>query len=344
MRLILCQADQLKYIGRPIYSLWDKELSSTGKQIMTMSSVLSIQNISKSYGPVKALQNVSFEVPKGSVFGILGPNGSGKTTMLGIVMDILKPSTGTFLWNGQPGSSNEMRRQIGTLLETPNFYHYLSGQKNLEIAAAIKEKGKDDIGRVLDKVNLTQRKNSKFSTYSLGMKQRLAIASTLLGDPDILVFDEPTNGLDPAGIAEIRELMKELNRQGKTIIMASHILDEVEKVCTHVAIVQKGVLKTVGTVHDVLNASSSSGAAATVEIDIAADNLTTLADLLQQIPGILNVVTTDKGLSIEAEETVSSAAINKFCFEKGIVLSQLNLRRKSLEKRFLEITGGKSDR
>jgi ABC-type multidrug transport system ATPase subunit len=310
---------------------------------MTMSSVLSIQNISKSYGPVKALQNVSFEVPKGSVFGILGPNGSGKTTMLGIVMDILKPSAGTFLWNGQPGSSNEMRRQIGTLLETPNFYHYLSGQKNLEIAAAIKEKGKDDIARVLDKVNLTQRKNSKFSTYSLGMKQRLAIASTLLGDPDILVFDEPTNGLDPAGIAEIRELMKELNRQGKTIIMASHILDEVEKVCTHVAIVQKGVLKTVGTVHDVLNASSTD-AAVTVEIDIAADNLSALEEILRQIPGILNVLSTDKGLSIEAEETVSAAAINKFCFEKGVVLSQLNLRRKSLEKRFLEITGGKSDR
>lgn len=308
-----------------------------------MSSVLSIQNISKTYGPVQALQNVSFEVPKGSVFGILGPNGSGKTTMLGIVMDILKPSAGNFLWNGQPGSSNEMRKQIGTLLETPNFYHYLSGQTNLEIAAAIKERSKDDIPRVLDKVNLTQRKNSKFSTYSLGMKQRLAIASTLLGDPDILVFDEPTNGLDPAGIAEIRELMKDLNRQGKTIIMASHILDEVEKVCTHVAIVQKGVLKTVGTVQDVLNAVPADKTA-TVEIDIAADNLTALADILRQYPGVINVVPNEKGLSIEAAETISSAAINKFCFEKGIVLSQLNLRRKSLEKRFLEITGGKSDR
>ncbi len=150
-----------------------------------MSSVLSIQHISKNYGAVRALQDVSFDVPKGSVFGILGPNGSGKTTLLGIVMDILKPSAGTFLWNGQPGSSNEMRKQIGTLLETPNFYHYLSGQKNLEIAAAIKEHGRDDIPRVLEKVNLTQRKDSKFSTYSLGMKQRLAIASTVRGDPDI---------------------------------------------------------------------------------------------------------------------------------------------------------------
>ena len=191
-----------------------------------MSDVLTVQNMTKFYGKVRALNDVSFTVPKGSVFGILGPNGSGKTTLLGIVMDILRPTKGTYLWNGKPGS-NEQRRQIGTLLETPNFYHYLSGQKNLQIAAAIKERGKEDIPKVLEKVNLFQRKDSKFSTYSLGMKQRLAIASTLLGDPNILVFDEPTNGLDPAGIAEIRQLMIDLNRQGKTVIMASHILDEV---------------------------------------------------------------------------------------------------------------------
>lgn len=307
-----------------------------------MSSVLSLQHISKNYGPVRALQDVSLDVPKGSIFGILGPNGSGKTTMLGIVMDILKPTAGTFLWNGQQGSSNEMRRQIGTLLETPNFYHYLSGQKNLEIAAAIKEKGKEDIPGVLEKVNLTQRKNSKFSSYSLGMKQRLAIASTLLGNPDILVFDEPTNGLDPAGIAEIRELMIELNRQGKTIIMASHILDEVEKVCTHVAIIQKGVLKTVGTVHDVLNASPTGEA--TLEIELSADNLEALEAAIRQMTGVLHVYTYEKSLMVETNESVSPVAINKYCFEKGIILNQLNLKRKSLEKRFLEITGKQSDR
>lgn len=307
-----------------------------------MSSVLSLQNISKTYGSVKALQNVSLEVPKGSVFGILGPNGSGKTTMLGIVMDILKPSAGNYLWNGQPGS-NEQRKQIGTLLETPNFYHYLSGEKNLRIAAAIKERGKEDIPKVLEKVNLMQRKDSKFSTYSLGMKQRLAIASTLLGDPSILVFDEPTNGLDPAGIAEIRELMKELNRQGKTIIMASHILDEVEKVCTHVAIIQKGVLKTVGTVHDVLNATSTDKVA-TVDIELSADDLAVLEEVLKFMPGIFTVHSNGMGLSLEGDETITTASVNKYCFEKGIVLSHLNLKRKSLETRFLEITGGKSDR
>jgi ABC-type multidrug transport system ATPase subunit len=307
-----------------------------------MHPVLSIKNISKSYGPVRALNDVSFDVPKGSVFGILGPNGSGKTTMLGIVMDILRPSAGTFLWNGQPGS-NEIRKQIGTLLETPNFYHYLSGQKNLRIAASIKERGFEDIPKVLQKVNLFQRKDSKFSTYSLGMKQRLAIASTLLGDPDILVFDEPTNGLDPAGIAEIRELMKELNRQGKTIIMASHILDEVEKVCTHVAIIQKGVLKTVGTVHEVLSGTHDDKVA-TVEIDVSAENHELLGSVLKGMPGVIHVFGSENALVVECEMHITPTAINKYCFEKGIVLSQLMLKRKSLEKRFLEITGGKSDR
>jgi len=308
-----------------------------------MSVVLSLKNIKKNYGPLKALDDISFDVPKGSVFGILGPNGSGKTTMLGIVMDILKATSGSFYWNGEQGSTNEMRKQIGTLLETPNFYHYLSAEKNLKIAAAIKGRSYDEIPVVLEKVNLLQRKDSKFSTYSLGMKQRLAIASTLLGSPDILVFDEPTNGLDPAGIAEIRELMKDLNRQGKTIIMASHILDEVEKVCTHVAIIQKGILKTVGTVQEVLNAAPTDKVA-TLEIEVSADNITALEDLLKQLPGVLSVTNTGSALTIESSETLSSSSINKYCFEKGIVLSQLTLKRKSLEKRFLEITGGKSDR
>ena len=297
--------------------------------------------MTKFYGPVRALNEVSFEVPKGSVFGILGPNGSGKTTLLGIVMDILKPTKGNYLWNGQPGS-NEQRKHIGTLLETPNFYHYLSGQKNLQIAAAIKERGKEDIPKVLEQVNLFQRKDSKFSTYSLGMKQRLAIASTLLGNPDILVFDEPTNGLDPAGIAEIRELMKELNRQGKTVIMASHILDEVEKVCTHVAILQKGILKTVGTVSDVLSATAS-GAGNILEIELLADNVPGLEAILKEMPGIINIQHIDGVLSLQCDETLTTTAINRYCFEKGIVLGHLNLKRKTLERRFLEITGTKSE-
>jgi len=308
-----------------------------------MNSVLSVNNLSKNYGVVRALDKVSFEVPRGSVFGILGPNGSGKTTLLGIIMDVLKANEGSFLWFGQPGSA-EQRRNIGTLLETPNFYHYLSGQKNLEISAAIKEKGKEDIPKVLEIVNLTQRKDSKFNTYSLGMKQRLAIAATLLGDPDILVFDEPTNGLDPAGIAEIRQLIKDLSHKGKTIIMASHILDEVEKVCTHVAIIQKGVLKTTGTVQELLSGSAVTTRAHTIEIEIAAANLQMLEAALLKFSGIQLVQKSETGFLIECAEEIKPDTLNKFCFEQGVVLSQLNIKRKSLEKRFLEITGNQSDR
>lgn len=306
-------------------------------------AVLQINALSKNYGAVRALNKVSFEVPRGSVFGILGPNGSGKTTLLGIVMDILKATEGAYSWDGQQ-STDAVRKQIGTLLETPNFYHYLSAEDNLKIAAKIKGRGEEDIDKVLQLVNLYQRKTSKFSTYSLGMKQRLAIASTLLGNPDILVFDEPTNGLDPAGIAEIRELIKELNRNGKTIIMASHILDEVEKVCTHVAIIQKGVLKTVGSVKDVMNVSGAATTAATIIIEVSAGDLETLKNAVHQIIGITEIATDENSLLLTCTENISSADINRLCFEKGIVLSKLNVRRKSLETRFLEITGNQSDR
>lgn len=302
-------------------------------------SILTVSGLSKNYGAIRALNNVSFEVPKGSVFGILGPNGSGKTTMLGIVMDVIKPTSGQYLWMGQPGNEAQ-RKQIGTLLETPNFYHYLSGEKNLRIAAAIKGKDVSDIPRVLEIVNLSQRKDSKFNTYSLGMKQRLAIASTLLGDPDILVFDEPTNGLDPAGIAEIRQLMIELNRQGKTIIMASHILDEVEKVCTHVAIIQKGDLKTIGTVGEVLSTAGDDS----VLIELGADDLGALQTVLQGMPGLINVTNIGTAIQVQCQGNVTASQVNSWCFEKKVVLNQLSLKRKTLEKRFLEITGNQSDR
>ena len=305
-------------------------------------AILTIENLSKNYGAVRALNNISFAVPEKTVFGILGPNGSGKTTLLGIAMDILKATSGSYTWTGEQ-SADAMRKKIGTLLETPNFYHYLSAEDNLKIAARIKGRGYEDIPKVLQMVNLYERKDSKFNTYSLGMKQRLAIASTLLGDPDILVFDEPTNGLDPAGIAEIRELIKELNRKGKTIIMASHILDEVEKVCTHVAIIQKGVLKTVGSVSEVMDMGT--GAVATkLLIELSAADNVQLKNILQQMNGIDSVTIEENELQVICDEAVTPEKINKFCFEKGVVLNKLNLKRKSLETRFLEITGKQSDR
>ncbi len=292
--------------------------------------ILTVENLSKSYGKIDALKKVSFSVPEGSVFGILGPNGSGKTTMLGTIMDILKPTSGNYkLFDELPTELH--RRRIGTLLETPNFYHYLSGVKNLEIAAQIKQHGKEDIPHVLEMVDLTKRKDSKFSTYSLGMKQRLAIASCLLGNPKVLVFDEPTNGLDPVGIAEIRDLMKRLYSEGKTIIMASHLLDEVEKVCTHVAILRRGELITSGNVNEILSNEDM--------VEVGAKDGEKLIKVLQNMPNQTRVAR--EGGTIKVFYPVGTAdleAINNFCFSNGIILNHLVLKKKSLEARFFELT------
>lgn len=295
-----------------------------------MSSILSVQNIAKNYGVVRALNGVSFDVQKGTVFGILGPNGSGKTTLLGIIMNILKATSGTYQLLGE-GPAHEQRKLIGTLLETPNFYHYLSAVQNLKIAAAIKGRGEGDIDKVLEIVNLTQRKNSRFSTYSLGMKQRLAIASCLLGDPEVLIFDEPTNGLDPVGIAEIRELIKKLNQQGKTIIMASHLLDEVEKVCTHVAILKKGNLITSGNVDEILANEDI--------VEVASADITQLQQVLEQMGGY-NSLNAQNGVIqlFYPLGTASLEDINRYCFNNGVVLNKLQVKKKSLEAKFFELT------
>ena len=293
-------------------------------------SILTVENLSKSYGKIQALKNVSFSVPEGSVFGILGPNGSGKTTMLGTIIDVLKPTSGSFKLFDEP-PSDVHRRKIGTLLETPNFYHYLSGEKNLEIAAEIKQHGKEDIPKVLEMVDLTRRKDSKFSTYSLGMKQRLAIASTLLGNPGVLIFDEPTNGLDPVGIAEIRDLMKRLFSEGKTIIMASHLLDEVEKVCTHVAILRRGELITSGNVNEILSNEDM--------VEVGAKDSSRLMEVLQNMPKISRAV--NEGGMIKVFFPVGTAdleSVNNFCFNNGIIVNPLLLKKKSREARFLELT------
>jgi ABC-2 type transport system ATP-binding protein len=297
--------------------------------------VLALQNITKYYGSIKALNSVSLEVPAGSVFGILGPNGSGKTTMLGIVMNILNATSGTFQFFGET-PTNETRKKIGTLLETPNFYHYLSAKRNLEITAEIKGYGKENIDAVLEKVNLLKRKNSKFSTYSLGMKQRLAIASCLLANPSVLVFDEPTNGLDPVGIAEIRDLIKLLASEGKTIIMASHLLDEVEKVCTHVAVLKYGDLLTAGDVNDVLSNEDI--------VEVSASDLAKLKQVLHQYNGFFSTIK-ETETSLQMFFTMGKADlahINQHCFNNGIILSHLQLKKKSLEAKFLELTNTKN--
>ncbi len=293
--------------------------------------ILSIHNLAKNYGSIKALNGISFEVPKGCVFGILGPNGSGKTTTLGIILDVLKASSGNFNWFGKP-SGPDTRKQIGSLLETPNFYHYLSAIDNLKVTQAISHRGNaNDIEAVLQTVNLAHRKKSKFSTYSLGMKQRLAIGAALLGNPDVLVFDEPTNGLDPVGIAEIRELIKRLANEGKTIIMASHLLDEVEKVCTHVAVLKKGTLLTAGAVNEVMSNEDIA--------EVGATDNEQLFNILKNFAGSTSI--THEGGKVQLHFPLGTAKlddINAYCFSKGITLNQLLLKHKSLEAKFFELT------
>lgn len=297
-----------------------------------MSTVLSVSNLAKSYTTVRALNGVSFDVPQGSVFGILGPNGSGKTTLLGIIMDVLRANSGSFLWFGKPGSSDQ-RKKIGSLLETPNFYSYLSGTDNLKITQAISRRGTSkDIDAILKKVNLYDRRWAVFKSYSLGMKQRLAIAAALLGDPKVLVLDEPTNGLDPVGIAEIRKLIVELREQGHTVIMASHLLDEVEKVCTHAAILKNGNLITTGLVEEIMMDEDV--------VELSAADINVLANLLRTTGK--EVVIDEKANTVQIvfpKGTAKLDELNRFCFEKGIVLSQLVLRKKRLEARFFELTG-----
>lgn len=294
-----------------------------------METILSINNLSKSYGSIHALKGVSFNVPSGSVFGILGPNGSGKTTLLGTILNVLNANSGTYTWSIND-DHNAARRQIGSLLETPNFYHYLNAVDNLQIAAEIKKRGSDDKDHVLKTVGLWDRRTSKFKTYSLGMKQRLAIGAALLGDPDILVFDEPTNGLDPAGIAEIRQLIIDLNKKGKTIIMASHLLDEVEKVCTHVAILKKGDLLVSGKVDEVLIDED--------QVIIASSNLEALKTFVATINGVHEVKQVDSYLYLSTGSDISTASINELCMKEGITLSHLSIKKKSLETKFIELT------
>ena len=292
-----------------------------------METVLSINNLTKHFGRIKAVNNLNLEVKAGQVFGMLGPNGSGKTTTLGMLMGVVNPTEGDFTWFGQKPTP-QLRKKIGAVLEHPIFYPYLSGQKNLELNAMVKECSPTNIANVLDLVELTERKDDKYKTYSLGMKQRLAIASALLNEPTVLILDEPTNGLDPMGIAEIRELIKKIAANGKTIILASHLLDEVQKVCTHFAVLKKGTLVHAGPVEEV------GKGAETVEVNADVENLN---EILLAFAGTSSINRENGSFQVALRDGFRSKDLNKFLFEKGVVASHLVTKKKTLEKQFLEI-------
>lgn len=295
-----------------------------------LETILSVKNLNKRYGALQALKNVSFEIQKGNVYGILGPNGSGKSTTLGIVLNVVNKTSGEYGWFGGKMETHEALKKVGAIIERPNFYPYMSAKENLELVCKIKGINYTKVNEKLELVGLTERQNSKFSTFSLGMKQRLAIASALLNDPEILILDEPTNGLDPQGIHQIRDIIKQIAAKGTTILLASHLLDEVEKVCTHVIVLRKGVILYTGLV-DGMSANDEF-------FELQADDMDNLVSVMQTHPASKKVVIDQGKVLVYLKENLESKELNRFLFEKKIVLNHLVKRKNSLEEQFLELT------
>ncbi len=295
------------------------------------SLVLEVRHLRKSYGSLLALEDFSLQVNKGEVLGILGPNGSGKTTVLGILLDIIKPNKGEYAWFGEPVFSNQ-RKRIGALLEQPLFYPYLTAVDNLKIVADIKGVSYQKIDGLLEKVGLTQRKYSRYKTFSLGMKQRLALAACLVGDPEVLILDEPTNGLDPRSIAGIRELIQDIAGRGLTVLLASHLLDEVQKICSHVAILDHGKLLHTGPVDQVLGS--------TFVLELQAGDMALLKEELQQIDFVEEIKQEDKYWLVKLKGETDPAELSKQLAGRGLYLTHLVQRKMSLEKYFLEMVSG----
>lgn len=291
-------------------------------------NVLSTRNLHKEYGRIKAVNQLSLEVEKGTVFGLLGPNGSGKTTTLGMILGVTTPTSGDFLWFGEQ-ATHKQRKRVGSILEKPNFYPTFSAFKNLQLACKIKEVGEERIPEVLEQVGLLERKDDPFKTYSLGMKQRLAIASALLAHPEVLILDEPTNGLDPKGIAEIRQLILEIASSGKTIILASHLLDEVQKVCSDFAVLQKGNLIHTGKVDSDFSDNTI--------IIVGASDMEGLQKKVQEFPDYLSHKMLKDALELTCKTGSRADELNQFLGESGIYPYQLSLVKKSLEQQFMEI-------
>ncbi|HEX8577860.1 MAG TPA: ATP-binding cassette domain-containing protein [Flavobacterium sp.] len=295
-----------------------------------METILSITNLNKRYGYIHAVKNVSLEIKKGNVYGILGPNGSGKSTTLGIVLNVVNKTSGDYSWFGGTMKTHDALKKVGAIIERPNFYPYMTAKENLELVCKIKNIPYTKVQEKLELVGLIERKDSKFRTFSLGMKQRLAIASALLNDPEILILDEPTNGLDPQGIHQIRDIIRLIASQGTTILLASHLLDEVEKVCSHVLVLRKGEILYSGLVNAMSNNKGF--------IELQAHNHIALIDALHLFPAIESVKEEEGKVIVSSTTEIDPAELNRFLAEKNIFLTHLAKRKHSLEEQFLKLT------
>ncbi|MEG0926163.1 MULTISPECIES: ABC transporter ATP-binding protein [Chryseobacterium] len=295
-----------------------------------MEKILSVKNLTKKFKRV-VVNNISFDVEKGNVYGLLGPNGSGKSTTFGMLLSTINPTSGDWFWFGKKGTDSETLKKIGAIIEQPNFYPYLSAETNLKIVAEIKNTPYSRIDEVLKIVKLYERKKDTFKTFSLGMKQRLAIASAMLNNPEVMILDEPTNGLDPEGIIQIREIISDIAKQGITIIIASHLLDEIEKICSHVIVLKEGNSIYCGRVDEM---TSNNG-----YFELKADNNTLLLNALNELQWFSSI--NQEGDLIKAQirddASISASAMNQKLAERGIYLSHLTKKKLSLESQFLEL-------
>ena len=303
--------------------------------------VIQTFDLTKQYGrrtakSILAVDQVSFSVDEGQVFGFLGPNGSGKTTTIGMLVGTISPTGGSFQLFGasDPKSLLAARSRVGATLETPNFYPYMSGRDNLRIAAAIKGVDRTRIEECLELVGLAGRAKHRFRTYSLGMKQRLALAATMLNDPELVILDEPANGLDPQGMREVREILRILASRGKTIFLSSHLLWEVERTCSHVAIVRKGRIVAQGAIADVVSEEKSAL--------LRAGNEATLLAALESCPEVTRVRRSEEGV-IVGLSSGDLASVTRHLAAQGIYLSHLAPHRQSLEEVFMDLTKGDFD-
>lgn len=295
-----------------------------------MENILTINNLTKKFGYLTAVKDLSFTINKGNVYGILGPNGSGKSTTLGIVLNVVNKTEGDFKWFDGNTSTHDALKKVGAIIERPNFYPYMTALENLKLVCKIKGVDTSKVEEKLEVVGLLDRKNSKFRTFSLGMKQRLAIASALLNDPEILILDEPTNGLDPQGIHQIRQIIKDIAANGTTILLASHLLDEVEKVCSHVVVLRKGEKLYSGRVDEMINSHGF--------FELKTEKHEDLIAILEADTSFGKITVEDDLITAFLNNAMSAAEFNKLMFKKGIVLSHLVKRKESLEEQFLQLT------
>ena len=295
-------------------------------------AAIEVNNLSKRYGDLVALNNASFEVPLGTICGFVGPNGSGKTTTIRMLLGLIKPSAGTGSIIGNSISHPERYlNEVGALIEGPAFYPALSGIENLKVLAKL---GGIPISRcqeLMDLVGLSGREKDKYKTYSLGMKQRLGIAAALLPNPKLLILDEPVNGLDPAGIQEVRDLLENLAANGVTVFVSSHLLSEIEMISKHLVMLRKGEVIFAGPISELLHRNKPT----IIARPSSKNSLPYLAELINKTGHVAQIE--DDHVRVEAEETFA-VQLNKLAFENGIVLAQLTPVRPSLEETFFELT------